>query len=141
MSIEENKVIAHCLYEEVYNKGKLASLDDLMSTSYVDHNPLVHGQAPDREGAKQGLSTLRTALPDLYITIEDMVAEEDKVVCRLTLRGTQAGEFLGVAATGEQITAALISIIRIADRKIVERWSISDQLGLMQQLAVVPPPG
>jgi len=141
MSIEENKAIAHCLYEEVYNKGKLASLDDLMSTSYVDHNPLVPGQAPDREGAKQGLSTLRIALPDLYITVEDMVAEEDKVVCRLTLRGTHAGEFLGVAATGEQITASLISIIRIADRKIVECWSISDQLGLMQQLAVVPPPG
>jgi len=141
MSIEENKAIARCLYEEVFNKGNLAALDDLMSSGYVDHNPLSPGQAPDREGAKQGLSVLRTALPDLRVTIEDIVAEGDKVVCRLTLRGTQKGEFMGVAASGEQITAALISIVRIADGKIVERWGISDQLGLMQQLAVVPPPG
>ena len=141
MSIEENKAIAHRLYEEVFNKGNLAALDDLMSISYVDHNPLGPRQAPDREGAKQGLSMLRTALPDLHVTVEDMVAEGDKVVCRLTLRGTQKGEFMGVAASGEQITAALISIIRIADGKIVERWGISDKLGLMQQLAVMPPPG
>ena len=78
------------------------------------------------------------AFPDLHLTVEDMIAEGDKVVTRFTSRGTQTGAFMGIPPTGKQVTVSSIVIARIADGKIVEEWGLDDQMGMLQQLGVIP---
>jgi steroid delta-isomerase-like uncharacterized protein len=138
MSIEENKAIARRYGEEAFGEGNLAVSDELLSPDYVHHVP---GVAPDREGRKQLISMLHTAFPDLRITVEDMVVEGDKVASRWTSSGTHKGEYMGIAPTGKQVTFTGISIHHIEGGKIVESWDEVDQLSMMQQLGVVPPPG
>lgn len=140
MSVEENKTIERRYMEEVWTKGNLAAVDELVSTNYVDHNPMPD-VSPDLQGLKQFVTVVRAAFPDWYATTEDMIAEGDKVVVRFTGRGTHKGEFMGIPATGKQLTMMAIAIHRIAGGKIVENWLQADMLGMMQQLGAVPPPG
>ncbi len=86
------------------------------------------------------IGMFRAAFPDLNITIDDQVSEGDKVVTRYTFRGTHKGDLMGIAPTGKQVTTIGISIERFVDGKVVERWEVFDQLGMMTQLGVVPPP-
>ena len=141
MSIEENKAIVSRATEEIFNKNNLAVVDELYATNFVSHGSDIPGVTPDREGYKQFVTMSRTALPDFHTTIEDMIAEGDKVVQRFTARGTHKGEFMGIPPTGKQVTVTGIAIDRIAGNKIVENWANMDMLGMMQQLGVVPPPG
>ncbi len=140
MSIEENKAIELRFLEEVVNKGNLAVIDELCAANFVDHTALP-GLAPDREGYKQFFAMSRSALPDFHSTLEDMIAEGDKVAERFTGRGTHKGEWMGIAPTGKQVTIQGMAIHRITDGKIVENWANMDMLGVMVQLGVVPPPG
>ena len=140
MSTEQNKDLVRRFYEEVWNKGNLTVADELMATDVVDHTA-APGLPPGLEGHKQLVIMFRTPFPDLDSTIEDQVAEGDTVVSRLIVRGTHKGEFFGVPPTGKQFTITSIDLDRIANGKIVEHWSIADQLGLMQQLGVIPPMG
>jgi steroid delta-isomerase-like uncharacterized protein len=141
MSIEENKAIVSRATEEIFNKNNLAVVDELYATNFVSHGSDIPGVTPDREGYKQFVTMSRTALPDFHTTIEDMIAEGDKVVQRFTARGTHKGEFMGIPPTGKQVTITGIAIDRIAGGKIVENWVNIDMLGMMVQLGVVPPPG
>jgi steroid delta-isomerase-like uncharacterized protein len=140
MSTEQNKDLVRRFYEEVWNKGNLTVADELMATDVVDHTA-PPGLPPGLEGHKQLVIMFRTPFPDLDSTIEDQVAEGDTVVSRLIVRGTHKGEFFGVPPTGKQFTIASIDLDRLANGKIVEHWSIADQLGLMQQLGVIPAMG
>ena len=83
----------------------------------------------------------RQAFPDSYSAIEVMIAEGDKVATRKTFYGTHQGEFMGIPPTGRQVSIALIDIVRVADGKVMEHWSMGDSLGMMQQLGVIPQPG
>ena len=139
MSAEENKALFRRLVDEFINTGNEAVADEVMTPDFVEHEEL--GGPPTREGVKQFFAMFRAAFPDLRVTIEDMIAEGDKVVARLTMRGTHQGEFLGIPPTGKQVTMGVIDIVRVADGKAVEHWGISDQLGLMQQLGAIPAPG
>ena len=141
MSTEENKAILRRGYEEIHNKGNLAAIDELIASDYVEYSPAAPGLPLGLEGVKQTFTMFRTAFPDFHVTVEDMVAEGDKVVARLTMSGTHKGEFMGTSPTGKQITVAVIDIMRFADGKAVEHWNIVDNLSIMQQLGVVPPPG
>jgi len=123
--------------EEVLNQKDLDLVDEFYATDYVFHvpgNPTIRSS----EGFKQYFSTLFAAFPDFHITIEDIFAEGDKVVSRLTMRGTQTGEFMGIPPTGKQTTATGILINRFADGKIVEDWESYDFLSFMQQLGIIP---
>jgi len=140
VSIEENKTIARRVYEEVLNQGNLAAVDELFAPNTVDHNPLP-GQLPGFEGAKQGFVVLRTGFPDIHFTIEDQVAEDDKVVTRWTMRGTHNGVFMGVPPTGRKVTIMGIATFRVVDGRIVDRWRAADDLGRMQQIGAVPTMG
>ncbi len=141
MSTEDNKAIIRRLYDEIHSKGNWAAVDELVGTNFVDHNPPAPDFPSGPEGVKQTLGMFRSALPDMHVTVEDIIAEGDKVAARITMSGTHRGELMGVAPTGKQITLGLIDITRLADGKIVERWGEGDMLGMMQQLGVVPPPG
>ncbi len=140
MSVEENKAIERRFTEELFNKGNLAAVDELVATNFVAHIG-IPGVTPDREGLKQFVTINRTAFPDFHSTIEDIIAEGDKTVQRFTARGTHKGEFMGIPPTGKQVTITGIAIDRIAGGKIVENWVNMDMLGMMVQLGVVPPPG
>jgi steroid delta-isomerase-like uncharacterized protein len=136
---EQNKTIARRAFEEVQSRGNLALVDELVAGDYVGHTPLKEIHGP--EGAKQFFSMLREAFPNMQVTVEDQIAEGDKVVTRWTGRGTHKGHFQGMPPTGRQMTMTGITIFRIAAGKLVEGWTNADMLGLMQQLGVVPVPG
>jgi len=120
MGVEENKAMVRRSIEEVWNKGNLAVVDETMASSYVLHFPGQDYKGP--ESFKQMVTMTRTAFPDLHMTIEDMVAEEDKVAYHLTMRGTHRGDFMGIAPTGKQVTITGISIHRFAGGKEAEVW-------------------
>ena len=140
MSLEGNKAIVARLVEELVNQGDMGVVDELFSPEFVNHNP-GFGSSPDREGIKQGLETMRKALPDLHVMVEDAVAEGEKVAERSMIRGTHLGELMGIAPTGREVTMTDITILRIVDGKVVERWSEGDSLGLLQQLGAIALPG
>ncbi len=140
MSTEENKAIELRFFEEVVNKGNPAVMDELVAANFVDR-AAPPGAAPDREGYKQFFAAVHSAFPDFHSTLEDMIAEGDKVVQRFTVRGTHKGEWMGIAPTGKQIEVGGIAIHRLAGGKIVEDWVSWDMLGALQQLGVVPPLG
>ena len=137
MSTEENKNLALRFIEEVINQGKLSTLDELITADAADHS-LPPGLPPGREGVKLFLGMIRAAFPDIHETVEDIIAEWDTVVTRTTWRGTHQGAFLGIAPTGKQVSVSGIDISRVASGKFVEHWQSADNLGLLQQLGVVP---
>ena len=122
MSETENSALAYRYVEEVFNQGNLAVIDEIIDPAVVEHNPFP-GQAPGIAGEKQAVSMLRTAFPDLHTTIQDIITEDDKMVIRVTARGTQRGEFMGNPATGGEATMTEIHILRIANGMAVEHWS------------------
>jgi steroid delta-isomerase-like uncharacterized protein len=140
MSSEDNKALVRRFFEEVLNEKRVDRADELVAPDYLDH-AAVPGQAPGLEGAKQRWAMYFAAIPDLHTTIDDMVAEGDRVVVRYTGEGTQKGELLGIPPTGKRFRASGICIYRLAEGKIAENWEQDDLLGLMQQLGVVPAPG
>jgi steroid delta-isomerase-like uncharacterized protein len=139
MSVEENKVRVRRLYEEVFNQKNLAAIDDFFATNVIDHS-LPPGAPGGIEGVRLTISMFLAAFPDLNITVEDLIAEGDRVVARWTLRGTHQGASLGMPPTGKQVTMPGISVVRLAGGKSAEQWVIHDQLGMLQQLGLVPAP-
>lgn len=139
MSTEDNKALVRRVFEEVLNQGNLALIDELYSPDYVEHTPSgpVHGT----EAYKQYLMTYRTAFPDAHYTIEDQIAEGDKVMTRWSGRGTHQGPLMGIPPTGKQSTVTGMSIGRSEGGKIVEVWTEFDLLGVLQQLGVIPTMG
>ena len=136
MSLEETKVFGRRIVDAI-NSGNLTTIDEVLAPSYVDRTPFP-GTTSDREGFKQGLTKFRAAFPDFRYTIEDEIVAGDKLVHRLSARGTQKGEFQGAPATGKQAVWSEIHIGRLANGKVVEHWGLEDQLGMMQQLGLVP---
>ncbi|MFQ5859851.1 MAG: ester cyclase, partial [Anaerolineae bacterium] len=130
---EENKAVVRRLYDELWNQGNLAIVDELVAADFVDHNP-DPGQPPGPEGWKQSATVSRAGFPDLQVTIEDMVAEGDRVTLRLKGSGTHTGEFAGIPPTGNQFSAGWVDVVRVEDGKIAERWGQFDALGFLTQL-------
>ncbi len=137
---EENKAIMRRFYEDLFGSGDLSVADEIVATEFVNHNP-PPGESPGREGIKEFVTLFRTAFPDIHYTVEDQIAEGDKVVTRFTMTGTHRGDFPGIPATGKPITVTAIGIHRLAGGKTQEAWFNSDLLGMMQQLGVIPPLG
>lgn len=139
MSTEQNKATARRLLEEVWNKGNLKALDENVAPGAPNHDP-NNPIAPGPEGLRQVASLYRSAIPDLRFKIEQEIAEGDFVVQRITATGTQRGDLPGIPATGKYSTVTGVIITRFKDGKVAEAWSQFDQLGMLQQLGVVPKP-
>lgn len=137
MVTEDNKALVRRFIEEVFNGGNLAAIDEFLAPSEVDHT-LPPGLPPDRSGTEQGIRMFLQAFPDLHITIDEMIADGDKVVIRYTSRGRQRGPFWVIPPLGREITVPSYLTCRIAAGKIVEMWGLDDQLGTLQQLGVIP---
>ncbi len=142
MSTEDNKALARLFYEELWNRKNLSVANELIAATYVFHMPgSPPGIPPGPEGFTQFVSVFFTAFPDVRVTIEDQVAEGDRVTTRWTSHGTHTGDLMGIAPTGKSVTITGISIDRFENGKVVESWDNFDQLGMLQQLGVVPPMG
>src|SRR5260221_14544004 len=143
MSTEDNKALVRRLIEEVWNQGNLAVFDELYAPDFIFHDPgLPHVRT--HEEYKQWIAERLNAFPDLHITIDDLVAEGDQVVMRLTFRGTHTGDLvtpMPLPATGKQVTVPGITIVRLVGGQAVEVWSQGDTLGFLQQLGLIPAPG
>src|SRR5712692_3028623 len=135
MSTEENKAVIRRFWEAV-NQGYLNALDDTLAASYKGRMP---GLEPlDCAGVKDVVAQYRSAFPDLHVTIDDMIAEGDKVATRVTMVGTHQGEFQGIAPTGKQVSVTGLHIDRVLYGRSVRTWTNLDALGLLQQLDALP---
>lgn len=139
-SADENKALRRRFDEAVWERRDLAAVDAFFAPDFVDHAAIA-GFAPGREGVKQRHAALFAAFPDCRLTIEDMVAEGDRVATRFAIRGTHRGEFFGIPPTDRPVTVTGIDVVRMAGGKIVEHWINFDHLGLLRQLGAIPAPG
>ena len=135
---ESIKDVARRYYDAVLNRGDVDLLDDLAAADYVEHDPLP-GQGDGRQGLKDRVTMIATAFSQTF-TIEDVIAEGDRVVVRWTGSGKHVGEFMGIPPTGRSFTIAGIDIHRIEGGRMAEHWHVVDQLSLLQQLGLIPGP-
>ena len=137
---EKNKAIDARITLEAFNQGRLDVIDEVISPDFVDHSQLPPGLPPGREGVKALARALRSAFPDFKVTIEHQIAEGDLTVHHVSATGTMKGDFAGMPASGKRARWEAIHISRLANGKVVEHWSVQDQLGMLQQLGFVPTP-
>ena len=133
MSTEENKAIVLRWFGEL-DRGNLDVVDELIAEDYVDHNPALPNLPPGREGVRQYVRILKVAFPDAAHTIDDLIAEGDKVMTRVTARGTFLGECIGYQPTGQEVQISGIAVHRLAGGKLVEHWAQADIAGFMHQI-------
>jgi predicted ester cyclase len=133
---EENKRIARRVLEELFEQGNLDAADELIHPDFVNHEaPPNNPQGP--QGMKETVAWLRGLWGPMRAEIEDEICEGDKVVARLTMHGHHVGEFLGKPPTGKEFAAEHIHIWRLVDGKVIEHWSVRDDLGQALQLALI----
>jgi len=137
---EENKALVRREEEDLFSGGNLDAADEIYAADYVGHDPSNPEDVRGLEAAKQAASDYRQAFPDLRVSVEDLIAEGDRVAARLRFRGTHLGELNGIAPTGRRVDCTGIVISRIEEGKIAEDWANFDDLGMMQQLRVIPEP-
>ncbi len=137
MTTVDNKTLVQQFFDEVVNQRNLAVLAQFVSPNAVNHT--VPDGLPQEPSQFLGLHL--GAFPDLKVTVEDLLVDGDKVVARVSYRGTHQGAFMGIPPTGKQITGMGINIFRITNGKLVEHWGLSDRISALRQLGVVPPAG
>src|SRR5215208_4380731 len=141
VSAEETKALARRWFEDLFNTGNLEVTDEIIAPDHVNHDPTLPDIPTGPEGQKQIVNLYRGAFTNAHISVEDQLAEGDRVVTRWTGSGTHQGELMGVAPTGNQVRITGITINRVSGGKIVESWSNYDALGMMQQIGAIPEPG
>jgi steroid delta-isomerase-like uncharacterized protein len=139
MSTEENKAIVRRMTEEFYNQGNIESADHFFAATYMHHDP-ASPHIRDRDGLKEMVRGFRAGCPDLYITIDQLVAEDDTVTKRWSFHATHTGDLSGLPPTLRRIAMSGLELFRLEGGKIVECWSAYDNLNLLQQLGVIPTP-
>jgi steroid delta-isomerase-like uncharacterized protein len=135
---EANKTIARRWIEELWNKGNHSVADELIASGYTHHDPSTPELGRGPESEKKRVTLYRTAFPDFRISIDDLIAEDDRIAIRWTCRGTHKGDLSGIAPTGKGFTITGTSVGRISGGKVVEGWVNWDALGMFQQLGIVP---
>jgi len=137
MTVEQNKQLVRHAFERLFNRGELALADELVSADFLNHDA-----PPDAPRGPVGLrhlvTLLRTGFPDIHYEIEEVIAEDDKVVARTTMSGTHRGPLFGIAPTGRRVVQEQIHILRFADGKAVEHRAVRDDLGMLRRLGVIP---
>jgi steroid delta-isomerase-like uncharacterized protein len=136
MTSDQNKSVIRRVFNELINAGNLTAADELLAADYVNHD--LPAPAPGAAGFKQIIQMFRTAFPDIVITLDQVIAEGDRVATQGVFTGTHQGEFMGVPATGKRVAVKYIDIWRLEDGKGRENWVRLDIAGLMQQLGVMP---
>jgi len=142
MSEAENRKLFQRYFDVVANEGNLDLADEIFASDYQHHDPANPDPRPvvGPQGVRDHLTSLRDAFPDLIFDIDDMVAEGDQIIVRWTARGTNTGDYFGMPATGKSIEITGMNTWRTRDGQAIEGWVNRDDMGLLQQLGVVPAP-
>jgi steroid delta-isomerase-like uncharacterized protein len=135
--MSESEAVVRRFLDEVITEGNTAALDELMSEDLVWHGGSF-GEIRGLDEFKQFIGQFIAAFPDLRVAVDDIISEADRVVTRLTVRGTHQGDLMGIAASGKQATWTDVNIYRVANGKIAEEWFCGDYLGMLQQIGAVP---
>ena len=138
---KENKATSRRFYEELFNQGNLDAAEEIVTPDLVIHDPNIPEEPRGPEGLKQFVAMYRNAFPDVNFTIEDQIAEGEKVGTRWVAQGTHQGELMGIDPTGNRVTVRAFTLQRFSGGKIAEDWAHYDALGMLRQLGVVPDPG
>jgi steroid delta-isomerase-like uncharacterized protein len=136
MSTEGNEEVVRRFIHEVFVKGQVDAVDELVAADFVPHSWASTG--PGIEELKQAVKRVSTGLSDVSMEIEDVIAEGDRVAVRLTAHAVHEGDFMGMPASGKAYTISEIHIFRIEDGKVAEHWREADLLGMMRQLGALP---
>jgi steroid delta-isomerase-like uncharacterized protein len=139
VSTMQSPSVLHRIFDTAFNQGNMTIIDELVSHDSVTHTT-NWGMSAGRIGLKQLIAILRTAFPDLHCTVEDEIIQGDKVAAHLTMRGTHKGLFLGNSPTNKPFVVQGLIYTRIENEQVMESWIIVDQMGVLQQLGLVPPP-
>lgn len=139
MSAESNKSAVRRYYEEVFNERRVDLIDQLAVEDYVEHDPFP-GQGNGRSDLQARVQAILAAFNPVRFSLEDLVAEGDRVVVRWSQTGTHSGGFMGIPPTGREFTIAGIDIHELRGGRMAEHWHVVDQLALLQQLGVLPAP-
>ena len=139
MSAQTNRALIKRFYDEGWNANNLAVYEELVTDNFVDHQTLP-GLPAGREGFKMLNVMFRSAFPDVWVTVDQIVADDDKVACRWTSTGTHKGDLFGIPPTGNEVKVTATVWYRIEDGLIREHWGIPDLLGLLIQIGIIPPP-
>ena len=137
MSVEANKTIVRRTFEEIFNQGNLALVDMWVAATFENHAAPAE-TLPGPESLKAHVVLLRTAFPDLHFTIEELIADEERVAVRVMFSGTHKGVFQGFPPTDRSFVQSQMHLVRFVKGKVVEHWAVRDDLGLMQQLRLIP---
>ncbi len=132
----KNKAIVRRYFDEVLSAGNIELIETLISATYASHYPAGYELGGGPEDVRQIVTSVRRAFPTVRFTVDDLIAEGDKVVCRWTFHGVQEGDFMGIPASGRKATVMGIAVYRIVNNQIAEAWFTWDALGLMRQLDV-----
>jgi predicted ester cyclase len=138
MSEERNKKVFGKVIEEAYNKGNVDVLSEAFAPSFIEHQAGI--VPPTAEGVRRSIAFLRSAFPDMKLTIEEIIASGDKTWARITGRGTHQGPFMGFPPTGKSIVVTVMDECRFENGQIVEHWGVADQLAVMAQVGALPRP-
>ncbi|MBX0297940.1 ester cyclase [Haloarcula nitratireducens] len=134
----ENKDVVRHYIEDAWNEAALDLVEDLIAAEAPHHDPTLSDRPDGPAGRKQSIQVYHTACPDVHISIEEMVAEDDLVAVRWTGRGTHEGELMGIEPTGTEIEITGMSINRMNEGQIAETWEVYDTHGMLQQIGVLP---
>ncbi len=137
--MSQHEELIRRIFDEIINAGNVDAVDELMTEDYVDHGPMgaMHGV----DAFKQMVAMWRDAVPDVHCEVETAFSEGDMVAWNVRVTGTHTGEMMGIPPTGKSVTVSGMTINRISGGRVVEDWTVVDQLGLLQQLGAVPAPG
>ncbi len=138
MSEEQNKRVFERVIKEAYSKGNVDVLDEAFAPNFIEHQAGI--VPPTAEGVRRSIALIRTAFPDMNLTIEEIIAVGDKTWARITGRGTHKGPFMGIPPTGKPIAVTVMDVCRFEGGKIVEHWGVADQLAVMAQIGALPQP-
>ena len=133
MSVAQNKALVCRYYEEMWNRWDFALADEMIGEGVIFRGSLGVG-VQGREGFKEYMRTVRRVFPDFHNHVEELIAENDRIVARLTYTGTHWGELFGINATGRRVSYAGVALFRISEGRIVEGWVLGDVHGLISQL-------
>lgn len=137
---DDLKELARRFNDEVMNKGRFDVLDEIVADDFVEHQAMP-GMPPGKEGVRAFITTFRDAFPDLNVETQGVVCEGDEVWMHSVMTGTHKGDLPGIPATGKRVTLEMIDRVRVRNGQAVEHWGVSDDLGMMTQLGVVPEVG
>ncbi|MEJ2009994.1 MAG: ester cyclase [Acidobacteriota bacterium] len=133
MSEEANKQLVRQHYEDLVNQNNLAAADEQMAEDFIDHGALPGVVSRGPESARQAMVALHAAVPDVHVTLDEVIAEGDIVAVRATWRGTHQGPLAGIPPSGKPVTVKGMVFWRVANGKLVERWATVDLSSLRAQ--------